>query len=104
MGRIEQWIAFSLHTQRPWVQSRVFTKFLMLPRLIDGNAALSSGQQRLNDVDQTHLVLWLVASWYYKKTKDVNQGSRIGTVGRAAASDTNVPGSHPTFFKFMLSP
>ena len=39
----------------------------MLPRLIDGAAALRSGQQRLNNVDQTHLVLWIVASWYYKK-------------------------------------
>ena len=26
-----------------------------------------SRQQRLIKVDRTHLVLWLVASWYYKK-------------------------------------
>ena len=31
------------------------------------DVAYSSGQQRLNNVDWTHLVLWLVASWYYKK-------------------------------------
>ena len=29
-------------------------KLLMLPRLIDGAAAYSSGQQRLNNIDQTH--------------------------------------------------
>ena len=40
----------------------------MLQRLIDGAAAWSNGQQRLNNVDQTHLVLWLVASLVYKKT------------------------------------
>ena len=34
-----------------------FSEFLMLPRLIDGAAAQSSGQQRHNNVDQTHLVL-----------------------------------------------
>ena len=45
-----------------------FSEFLMLPRLIDGAAAQSSGQERLNnDFDKTHLVLWLVASRYFKK-------------------------------------
>ena len=32
-------------------------KLLVLPRLIDSTAAKSSGQQRLNYVDRTHLVL-----------------------------------------------
>ena len=45
-----------------------FSEFLMLPRLIAGAAAQSNGQQRLNnDFDKTHLVLWLVASQYFKK-------------------------------------
>ena len=52
----------------PGIPKKKFEKKLsMLPRLIDGAAALRSGQQRLNNVDQTHLVLWIVASWYYKK-------------------------------------
>ena len=38
-------------------------------RLIDSAAAQSSGQQGLNNVDRAHLVLWIVASWYYKKVK-----------------------------------
>ena len=33
-------------------------KLSMLPRLIDGAAAKSSGQQRLSNIDRTHLVLW----------------------------------------------
>ena len=44
-----------------------FSEFLMVPRLIYGAATWSSGQQRLDNVDQTHLVLWIVTSWYYKK-------------------------------------
>ena len=39
-----------------------FFEFLMLPRLINGAAAKSSGQKRLKNVDRTHVVLWLVAS------------------------------------------
>ena len=51
-----------------------FSEFLMLPRLIDGAAAQRSGQQGLNNnIDRTHLVLWLVASWYYKK----NQAAKL---------------------------
>ena len=49
-----------------------FYEFLMLQRLIDGAAAQSSGQQRLDNIDRTHLVLWLVASWYYKKLSSTN--------------------------------
>ena len=41
--------------------------FLMLPSLIDDAAALSGGQQRISNVYRTHLILWVVASWYYKK-------------------------------------
>ena len=39
----------------------------MLVRLIDVATNKSSGQQRLNNVEQSHLLHWAVASWYYKK-------------------------------------
>ena len=39
----------------------------MLQRLIDGSVTQSSGQQRLNNVDQTNLVLWLVTSLVLQK-------------------------------------
>ena len=65
-GRMVQWIdsIFALHPAAPVSIPSVpmnFSEFLMLPRLIDGAAALSSGQQRLYNIDQSHLVLWLVA-------------------------------------------
>ena len=44
-----------------------FSESLMLLRLIDGAAAQRSGQQTLNNIDRTHLALWLVASLYYKR-------------------------------------
>ena len=66
-GCIAQWIAFSLHTQWPQVRFLNFSEFLMLPRSIDSGAAQSSRDHRLDNVYRTHLVLRLVASWYYKK-------------------------------------
>ena len=67
-----QWIVFSLNTQWPRVYPGVpeiisEKKLSMLPKLIDSSAASRSGQQRLYKVDRTHLVLWLVAIWNYKK-------------------------------------
>ena len=55
-GRIAQWIAFLLHTQQPQVWFSAFLKNkLMLQRLIDSPA--SNSGQRLDHVNQTHLVL-----------------------------------------------
>ena len=60
VGRIAQWIVFSLRNQQSWVRFLAFLRnFTMLPRLINGAAAYN--------VDRTHLVLRLVASRYYKK-------------------------------------
>ena len=73
-GCISHLIAFSLCNQQPRVRFLAFPKFFpghfsekekiglmkklsMLPRLISSTAAQSSGQQRPNYIDRTHLVL-----------------------------------------------
>ena len=36
------------------------------PKIVDvAEVRVGSGQQMLNNVDRTHLVLWLVASWVH---------------------------------------
>ena len=69
---IAQFIAFSLRTQRPGSNPGV-------PKVNRRRCCLKqNGQPRLNYVDQTHLVLWLVASWYCKQIcPDVHRHQRI---------------------------
>ena len=86
-NRKNWWLVFALPDQAapgsnpglPEIFPRKFSlkKLLMWPRLIEGAAAQSSGQQRLYNINQTHLVLWLVASWHYK---------RIGKTGSSRQS------------------
>ena len=61
--RVAQWIAFSLCTQRPRVRflafPRIFSEELFILDVAKNNWLLNSGQQRLNNLDRTHLALWL---------------------------------------------
>ena len=61
-GSIAQWLEFVLPDSAaldliPAIPKKILEKKLpMLPRIIDGAAAYSSGQQRLNNVNQSNLV------------------------------------------------
>ena len=57
-GRIAQLKAFSLRTQWPWVWFLALLKFFSDEKIVNvAKDVQSSGQQRLNYVDRTHLVL-----------------------------------------------
>ena len=60
-GRVAQWIAFSLHTQRPRFdspRSQNFSDIRIIRCCRDSmTALLRNSGQRLDDVIQTHLVL-----------------------------------------------
>ena len=61
-----------------------FSEFLMLQRFIDGAAAQSSGQQRHKNVDQSHLVIWLVASRYCKNETSLSLETLVLSLLRSA--------------------
>ena len=68
-GLITQWIAYFLPTQGPGFESQHFQIFFtgnFEVAVAYQHHYLNSGQ-RLDDVDQTHQVLAIVASEYYKK-------------------------------------